>query len=197
MFKSKTHSPETFWNWFSKKSKKLITLEGEALLDAVSSELSKYHEGLVLLVSSGSLRPRELIISADGISANVDAVENLADAAPDIPDWKIIRFRPRFSDGGHGIQLGNVKIDSDGVQFVAFRDGTKVGIDVYAHWRSSEDGARPDGPVFVMLDHTIGEYEVMCGIGFIEVHPLENAPNNARPWNEFAEIFDENWARRT
>jgi len=191
LFKSKSHTAESFWKWFSKRSKKLLTLEGEELLDPISLELTKYHDGLVVLVSHGSLLPREFIISADGIPENVDAVEKLADAAPKIPNWKIIRFRPRFSDAGNGIQYGDVKIDTDAVQFVAFNDGSKIGVEIYAHWRKPEDGTDTDGPTFIMLDHTIGEYDVICGIGFIELHPLEDAPENARPWSEFAETFDD------
>jgi len=188
--KAKSHTTESFWKWFSKRSNKLLQIEGEQLLDAISPELTKYHDGLVVLVSHGLLLPREFIISADGISANVDAVEILADAAPQIPNWKIIRFRPRFSNAGNGIQYGDVKIDTDAVQFVAFKDGSKIGVEIYAHWRKPEDGTDTDGPAFIMLDHTIGEYDVICGIGFIELHPLENAPDNARPWSEFAETFD-------
>jgi len=190
MFKSKSHTPESFWKWFSKRSNKFLTLEGEKLLGELSPELTRYHDGLVALLSPASVVPREFIISADGISANVDAVESLVDAAPQISNWKIIRFRPRFSDAGNGIQYGDVKIDTDAVQFVAFKDGSKIGVEIYAHWRKPEDGTDTDGPAFIMLDHTIGEYDVICGIGFIELHPLENAPDNARPWSEFAETFD-------
>lgn len=198
LFRSKNITPEAkFWNWFSKNSKKLLALDGEEIIHKISTELRKYDDGLVEMVSYSTTRPRELIISADGNVRNIDAVERLCDAAPEIPDWNIIRFRPRFPDGGQGIKYGEVTIDTDGVQFVAYRDEPKIGVKIFAHWRKLEDGTDADGPTLVMLDHTIGEYEVMCGIGFIEVHPLENAPENARPWSEFAEMFDENWVRES
>lgn len=193
MFKTKKHTPNSFWKWFSKNSKKLLALEGEELLDAISSELTKYHDGLVVLVSHGAKLPREFIVSADGLSSKVDAVEILADAAPEIPNWKVLRFRPRFSGCGNGIQMGDVTIDVHRVKFVAFKQDPKIGLDIYAHWRKPEDGTDTDGPAFVMLDHTIGEYDVICGIGFIDLHPLENAPENALPWLDFAEIFDDNF----
>lgn len=197
-FRSKKLTPEDiFWKWFSKNSKKLLALDGEEIIRQISTELRKYDDGLVEMVSHSSTRPRELFISADGSISNIDAVERLCDAAPDIPDWKIMRFRPRFPDSGNGIRYEDIKIDTDGVQFVAYRDDPKIGLDIYAHWRKPEDGTDADGATFVMLDHTIGEYEVMCGISFIEVHPLENAPDNAKPWSEFASLFDENWATQS
>ena len=161
LFRKKNTSPEAvFWNWFSKNSKKLLQLDGEEIIHAIAPELSKYDKGLTELVSHSTTRPRELIISADGHVNNIDAVEKLCDAAPSIPGWKIIRFRPRFSDGGHGIKYEDVTVDTDGVQFVAYRNETKIGVEIFAHWRKPEDGDRPDGPTFLMLDHTIGEYEV-------------------------------------
>jgi hypothetical protein len=196
LFRSKNITPEAkFWNWFSKNSKKLRQLEGMEILDAVSTELYKYDESLCALIGYGEREIFELIISANGRASSVDSVERLCDSAPEIPGWKIIRFRPRFESGSHGIESEGVKIDTDGIQFVAYHDETKIGVEIYAHWRKPEDGDRTDALTFLMLDHTIGEYEVMCGIGFIEVHPLENAPENARPWNEFAEMFDKNWVR--
>ena len=190
MFKSKNHTAESFWKWFNKRSTKFLTMDGHELLNILSPEITKYHDGLVILLSGGDSRPREFIISADGISANVDAVETLADAAPEIKNWKIIRFRPRFGHGGDGIQIGDVKINIDGVKFVAFKQESKIGLDIYAHWRKPEDGTDTDAPAFIMLDHTIGEYDVICGISFIDLHPLEDAPDNARPWSEFEATFD-------
>ncbi len=196
LFRSRDITPETkFWNWFSKNSKKLRQQEGMDILDAVSIELHKYDKDLCALIGYGERETFELIISANGMASSADSVERLCDAAPELPGWKVIRFRPRFEGGSHGIESDGVTIDTDGIQFVAYRDETKIGVEIYAHWRKPEDGDRTDALTFLMLDHTIGEYEVMCGIGFIEVHPLENAPDNARPWNEFAEMFDQNWSR--
>lgn len=198
LFRSKNITPEEkFWKWFSKNSKKLIDIDGGEIIRLISTELRKYDEGLVELVSHSSTRPRELFISADGRVSKIDAVERLCDAAPSVPGWKILRFRPRFPDAGNGISYEDVKIDTDGVQFVAYLDEPKIGLDIYAHWRKPEEGTDADGPTFVMLDHTIGEYEVMCGIGSIEVHPLEQAPEHAKPWSAFAKLFDDNWARES
>ncbi len=195
MFKRKVHTAESFWKWFLKNSKKLREQDGLEILDTVSDQLFMYNKGINALIGYGDREIFELIISANGNASLVDTVEQLCDAAPEIPGWKVIRFRPRFEGGAHGIKSEDIQIDQDGVQFVAFRDKTKIGVEIYVHWRKPEHGDRTDGLTFLMLDHTIGEYEVMCGIGFIEVHPLENAPENARPWNEFAEMFDENWTR--
>ena len=196
LFGKKNKSPEDkFWNWFAKNSKKLRQPDGLEILDAVSIDLSKYDENLYALIGYGEREVFEIIISADGMVSSADSVEKLCDAAPDIPGWKVIRFRPRFEGGAHGIESEGIKIDNDGVQFVAYRDEAKIGIEIYAHWRKPEDGDRTDTVTFLLLDHTIGEYEVMCGIGFIEVHPLENAPEHARPWSEFADMFDANWSK--
>ena len=199
LFRSKNITPEAkFWNWFSKNHKRLLKLEQQEMINSVYERLIKYDDELSVVVGvSVNSDPNELIISAHGNLNKVNAVESLCDAASNIPNWKVVRFRPRFSDSGSGLVIEGNKIDITQVRFTIKPNGPKVDVQIYAHWRTPENDNNPDFAEFVLLDHTIGEYEVMCGIGFIEVHPLENAPENARPWNEFADMFDENWVRES
>jgi hypothetical protein len=52
--------------------------------------------GLVLEICKGREgKAHELIVSVDGKSELVDAAKDFVDAAPAVPGWNIVAFRPR------------------------------------------------------------------------------------------------------
>lgn len=167
-------------------------MEGRQFVAIIGPELRRFHPGLVCEVGRTDQRPREFVISADGIREHVNAVETLADAAPPLPDWKITRFRPRVPEfEAMTLEFDDVVAHPSRMKFIATTHGPLVDLQIFADWRSPSQDNRPDGPTFIMLDIALGEYDMICRVGSIAVHPLDAAPESARPWPEIRDALDE------
>src|SRR6187200_2645468 len=84
-----------FWNWFIQHNEEFLALDDlnkqrrEELLDNLLNELHSYHPQLYFQIGGNKQSGiKEMIISAEG---NIDyfvAAEELAKAAPQLPNWK-------------------------------------------------------------------------------------------------------------
>ena len=97
---SATESPESkFWTWFEGEHDHFRNIDkaknGGELLDLFLAHLHEFDSELYFEVSQplddGS---NELIISAEGVRAKFPMVEALVAAAPKLPKWKIMAFKP-------------------------------------------------------------------------------------------------------
>lgn len=188
LFRTKATPHQAFWVWFRKS--RLLNADSREVVAQLGRRAKSIHESIVFEIGPADQRPRELVISADGIRDAIASVEALADAAPPMKDWKIIRFRPRlarFAD--MHLRYADVTATPDGMRFVAHREDALVDLAIFADWYDDPDH-QPDGPAFIMLDMALGEYDVMCRVGHIEMHPLADAPDHALPWADLRETFD-------
>lgn len=186
---------EQFWIWFVNNESRLLDLPGEPLVLEAGKRIRKSFPGIMFEVGSNDQRPRELIISADGISENVSAVEEIADAAPTLDSWTITRFRrPHEGYAESELTFGPVKLGKGTVRakLTRMQDG-RPDVDLYMQ------GFNPDAPnaqvyqgaAFILLDMAIGEYNVICLVGAIRFHALEAAPDDSIEWADFAERFND------
>lgn len=182
-----------FWTWFVKNEELLFTADLDAIVASdLGKRLESVHECLTWEVSAGSQSPREFIISADGIKEAFSSVEALADAAPPLPRWKIIRFRPRTPDyQKFSLEFGDIRIDQDSIEASVSNDGVLIGIELFVKGCPTEDSKDFTGAGFLMLDTCLGEYDVECKVGSIQVRPFGATTNGRRVrWAEFREEFD-------
>lgn len=94
-------SPEArFWSWFEENESRLFAFENkqEQNISELLRELHRIHESLTFEIGSETKGLREFIISADGNRAAFPFVIRLADAAPSLPRWNIVKFRPRRTE---------------------------------------------------------------------------------------------------
>jgi hypothetical protein len=84
-----------FWKWFVAHKDAVATIRhaNEPIANELAVELRKVHPRLVFEMGLGT--PKELIISASGERDGFPAVKRLVAAAPAIPGWVVIAFRPR------------------------------------------------------------------------------------------------------
>lgn len=88
-----------FWKWFQKNEDQLFNFERnqEPIFDDLQKRMTAVAQNLTFLF--GPIRDdgkREFIISADGRAESFPAVEALHDAAPLLPRWIWIKYRPRL-----------------------------------------------------------------------------------------------------
>ena len=136
--------------------------------------------------------PRELIVSADGIQSVFPTVKRLVAAAPAIAGWTIIAFRPRKVLAGSSIELGDgTSVSGTDVSFHVLRTaGGKLDLVFYVNRVASPVSDPVKQAVFLLLDSTLGEYDVETRLGAIDIQPGVAGPKDARTLADLPQAVD-------
>ena len=88
---------QAFWKWFKTNEARLFEFEKDRdkVFADLRAEMHKIKTGLTFEFGPDNDGVREFVISANGNKAIFPFVISLADKAPSMPKWKIIKFRPR------------------------------------------------------------------------------------------------------
>ena len=132
---------------------------------------------------------RDFVISADGIKEAFPSVISLANAAPPLSRWKIIKFRPRRGLGP--ISLNGLQLSPEQVDFTIEPEGSKVAVTLFMDGYRESEHDRYAGVGFLMLDQALGEYDVetkVSGIDFKARAVKSKLPKHA--FSELAAVFD-------
>jgi len=166
----------SFWDWFQRNEAELFRIDSnqESLIRLVVRELHRIHPSLTCEISSVHEGKRQFIISADGKRDAFPAVVQLADAAPSLNRWEVIKFRPRRSEPCL-IGIGNAQFSSSEVQFTLEPEEGKVGVTLYFGDGKSLDEQAIGHIGFLLLDYTLGEYDVETFVGSVQFKPLDAA----------------------
>jgi hypothetical protein len=192
MFSSSKDTPQVkFWKWFEANGTRLLDFEKDQdrLFENLRAELHKVHPDLTFEFSGKNDGAREFVISADGNKGAFPMVIALADAAPSLPNWKIIKFRqPReFTK----INFQGLEVGAEQVQFTIEPDGDKVGVTLFIDGYVESD---PQYKIigFLLLDACLGEYDVEMNVGFIEFKTAaEESALPKLPLTELPNVFSQ------
>lgn len=181
---------DEFWKWFRKNEAALFDFERdrERTFDRLAAEMQKVHPDLTFEFSSKKDNRREFIISGDGMRSAFPKVESLFAAAPVMPKWKVIKYRPRRSP--FDVAYNGLNIKSDSVRVRLEPEGGKVGVTVMIPGYNKAAHNNYLGVAFLFLDQALGEYDVATRVGSIEVEGMEPAGKPGRPVAELASGFD-------
>lgn len=180
-----------FWRWFQENASRFTATQrpSERLLDELQHELHKAEPGLAFEIGyEGRKAPRVLVISADGLRQRFAAVQRLVAAAPPkIPGWQIVAFRQRKPE--LKVEYQGVRLDPRDVWFASERVGGAL--NVIVHVRQPPSPAL-QGAVLLLLDTTLGEYDVETRVEGIDIRPLPAKPRRAglRPISELPAAID-------
>lgn len=186
----------SFWKWFAKNQSRFEHFERdqEKLMDELGAALEAYRKGLVFEVGAMKEGSRDLVISADGIDALFSAVSKLVAAAPKLPGWKIIAFRPRMEDYSRFVlEYHGRNFDPKEIWFHSrIKDGNFDVIFYHPSYRSEDRNLIISG-TYILLDMALGEYDVVTGIHHLDHQLLPSDPRaeQLRPFSEFRAAFDD------
>jgi hypothetical protein len=125
-----------------------------------------------------AVRPRDFVISADGIVERFPVVIRLVEAAPPMPDWHVIAFRqpgkPSLTVEFDGQSLG-----VDDLWFKTSQSGTRTDLETHIRGLTDANSRTQMGAAFILLDNALGEYAVATRIGQIDWLPLPDDPEAA------------------
>jgi hypothetical protein len=157
-----------FWHWFSEHQGELFEFETdrERIFDEVAAQLRKVDPDLTF--EFGPEGPtREFVISAGGLKHAFPAVVSLANAAPQLDRWKVIAFRPRRPLHS-AVEFRGRRVSPDDVYFSLLASGSTPGIYLFIPGFQDED-ADLTQIGYLLLDVTLGEYDVEARLGLIKM----------------------------
>jgi hypothetical protein len=183
---SARESPEAkFWTWFGSAHERFRSIDkaddGEELLDLLLEHLHEFDSELFFEVSQpledGS---NELIISAEGVREKFPKVEVLVAAAPKLPKWQIIAFKPALGfEFVH--EYGELKIDPRKLWFlplIAKSDSSVLGLRVGLPDFDKTAEEKIKNSVWIVLDTGLGEEVCAKRIRHLEVVKLPEKPED-------------------
>jgi hypothetical protein len=188
-----------FWRWFRANGDRTlgcVMSSDEETRERASDEV---HEALaqalpgVVFAFGGQIdgEYKEFVISADGKRELFDAVKAFVAAAPDIPGWKIVAFRPRIElSSSFAIRIEDEEIAPDDIWFSHAEDG----LDLTLYIRDlNEDNRRfREMAALIFLDHALGEHDALTVVHSLAAEPLPDDPAAAGllPFTELPAFVD-------
>lgn len=176
--------PETpeqrFWRWFQEHDETLFRFEEdrERVFDRLAQAMRRVHPDLTFEFGPDEEGRRDFVVSAGGIRDAFPAVHALVDAAPQLPRWRVIRFRPR-RDPRVVLSLGGAEVDADGVRVAVKPEGDRLGLTLVIEGYRETREHLYEQIGYLLLDNALGEHDVETRIGTIEFVAPRHAPAGA------------------
>ena len=191
MTKTNMTAQEKFWNWFIQHELELFDFESdqERIFDELAAALQKVDSDLTFEFGPKETR-REFVISAGGVKNAFPAVTSLVDAAPTLDRWKVTAFRPRRMSF-NVVEFRGKRADPRGVKFSLLDNGKTAGVHLFIPgFREGDADWKQIG--YLLLDDTLGEYDVESRLGLIKMLPPDTRTEGRRyPLAELPTLFDQ------
>jgi hypothetical protein len=186
---------QDFWKWFVKNEASLWDFEKnqEQTFDRLNAEMHRINPSLTFEFGPKENGKREFVISADGIRDAFPAVEALYAAAPVLPRWTIVKFRPRRKP--FDIEYSGIKVHAKDVRVTVRPSAGKADLVVFLPGYSNDQRNKFLGVTFLLLDQALGEYDVEMKVGAIDEFNLDAAPADAITLEELPKAFDKFFQR--
>lgn len=167
----KKSSESVFWIWFEYHQDMLFHFEAdqETVFELLACQLHRVHPHLTFEFGPIENGQREFVISAGGIVSAFPVVHSLVDAAPPLPKWKIISFRPRRRSLDI-IRINNTSVNPDDVTFSLQPHGHKINV-VLFFGDDNMDQTLRNHLGFLLLDTALGEYDVETYVDHVDFLP--------------------------
>jgi len=202
LFRTKKSKEQQFWDWFIKSEEMLFQLlsPDHKLWHELSKRLRAVDSNLTFEVGTQpeANGRRQLAISADGIRDSFASVEALADTAPSLQRWNIVRFRPPVQDyADNELQMHDEKVAGSDIDCVLAPNETgTINVCLRIPGCPEVNDRKYAHIGFILLDMALGEYDVECSVGEFVVVPDNFELDEAR-LIPFADLRDEFCRLRT
>jgi len=192
MIRRSSSAEGDFWRWFVLNEDRLFALAEAAdpLMRELAERLQSCHEDLTFELSSPREGRREFAVSAGGIRDAFPAARALADSAPSLPRWTVFFLRQRKMLPV-ACMVNGATIDTASVQFHLAPQRDKIHVSLFLPGYSAHERATFATIGFLLLDASLGEYDVETKVGRVDFLPIAEAGTiPTRPIAELPAAFD-------
>ena len=178
-----------FWRWFERNADRIRTgverQDHGVIVHELGRRIAKAKPGVMHEIGKPDSETVELILSADGIKANIPNVLALMAKAPKLQGFLFTAFRPRHP--GMVLHIADQEVSADQIRYVAEPAGRVLNLRVFVDGEWTDRERAMAG--FLLLDQVLGEYDVMTGLGSIAFEAAASPPE-ALPLEALAAEFD-------
>lgn len=192
---SKTKEQQ-FWEWFEQEEDLLFNFDRDQdrAFGLLSTALASISPDLAFEFGPNKNGMRDFVISADGVKRAFPAVEALAAAAPALPRWNVVKFRPRRNPIMQ-LNFGGKTVDPANVEFSLLSNGRELGLYLFFDGYTQKEDAIWGQIGYLLLDEALGEFDVKTKVGPIQFFPSDFQPEVKRyPLSQLPEMFDARFA---
>ena len=185
-----------FWMWFRENEDSLLDFEcdRDRIFSALAAALAAVAADLSFEFGPRIDGRRDFVISAGGIKSAFAAVTALVAAAPVLPHWNVIAFRPRRA-AMMAISFGGRTVRPEDVEFCVLSNGRELGLYLFFDGYRESERAIWGQIGYLLLDQALGEHDVEAKVGSIQFLASSAHPEAARyPLPELPGIFDARFA---
>jgi len=185
-----------FWAWFRQNEEMLFSFERdrEQVFDLLNTALAHVSADLTFEFGPVEDGARDFVISAGGIKSAFPMVEALVAAAPAMPRWDIIKFRPRRNPIME-LTYADKTVKPQDVDFCLLSNGRELGVHLFFSEYSQEEEQKWGQIGYLLLDEALGEYDVETKIGPIKFfHFNDHLDRERYPLPMLPEMFDAHFA---
>lgn len=169
---------DAFWTWFRDNAPRFENyLENtHEVVAAIGQQIGAVDNQLNFELGRADDGIYEFIVSADGIRDVFPAVQALVAAAPVIPGWRVIAFRPRKSgDLANEVRYEGLSLGAGSLWYRATPNDDRLDLTLCVEGQDVTGVHSMLGAVFLLLDATLGEFDVATKIGALE---FADCPDN-------------------
>lgn len=185
---------DAFWAWVIANRARIVA-EVQArgagsetpprAIHEIGDQLGKISPALAYEAGMSDPETLDVVISAEGMRELFPLVIEVTNRVPMVAGLKATAFRQRNPDVS--LHVLDQQMTADDVHYVSQVEGDKIGVDLFFNVDLDERSRIMIG--FLMLDMTLGEYDVGTALGSIEFRE-GRAPSGAKPLRSLAQEVD-------
>ncbi len=183
-------SNKDFWIWFQNNEKdffKVIKNQESIERDffnKLASKLNQLRDGYCFLAGMLDNNTAELILTADGIYKNIVFVEELAQSAPKINNWRFTELKPALDINDVYISMGDLKFSKENLSFYS-NDNSELPdeIDITVIHADYTEGLKEPiiNGIYIFMDNYLGELNSVTTIDNMKIVGKDKAEKELIP----------------
>jgi hypothetical protein len=181
-----------FWSWLKEQGPELaprIAEDAVELMPEFNARLCAVCAGLFAEFRTGDEGPT-LVVTARGRAGLRRAVEELVDAAPELPGWRVQAFRNPFPLDHLKLVMGEESLEASDVSFQTFEGPQgQLGITLLVTRLTEENRDARGNAALSLMDHAVGERLAML-IDSLAVDPYDPELPDVKPLSELSAVLE-------
>lgn len=179
-----------FWAWFQSRERTFFKAVKsgqdieELFFNQLSPKLDELMEGYYFLTGMEDAHTAELILTPDGTIKNIVFVEELVQAAPNIPNWKFTALKPELNIEDVNIGMADYTFNKDNLFFYGNEEEEypdEVDLVIVHDDYKEEDKSTIVNGTYIFLDNYLGELKAATAIDYLKVISKEEAEKELIP----------------